>query len=103
MKGDTVQTFRCPSCAQMLTYRVTLGPPLMTPEGVEATVTLDHDALMTHIRECAESDAEGVTHACPPDGSGVMPCCGRTPFEVSRRDRMTLDQDLVTCIQRRDR
>jgi hypothetical protein len=38
-----------------------------------------------------------LTHACPPDGSGIMPCCGRTPFEVPRTDRMTLDPSLVTC------
>lgn len=39
-----------------------------------------------------------VTHACPPDGpQGVMPCCGRTPFEVSHLDRMTVHGDMVTC------
>lgn len=37
-----------------------------------------------------------IVHACPPDGSGRMPCCGRTPFEVPK-DRMTLDPALVTC------
>lgn len=36
-------------------------------------------------------------HRCPPDGSGVMPCCGRTPFEVPHSDRMTLNPDEVTC------
>lgn len=45
----------------------------------------------------------GVTHRCPPDGEGVMPCCGRTPLEVSRSDRMTRDDGLVTClVDRRD-
>lgn len=38
-----------------------------------------------------------VTHACPPVGSGVTPCCGRTPFELPRDDKMTLDPGLVTC------
>lgn len=38
-----------------------------------------------------------VVHQCPPDGAGVMPCCGRTPFEVPRTDRMTTDADAVTC------
>jgi hypothetical protein len=38
-----------------------------------------------------------TTHLCPPDGGGLMPCCGRTPFEVPRTDRMTLDPSLVTC------
>jgi hypothetical protein len=42
-------------------------------------------------------DAE-TTHQCPPDGGGgLMPCCGLTPFEVPRTDRMTLDPALVTC------
>lgn len=36
-------------------------------------------------------------HRCPIGESGFMPCCSRTPFEVSRWDRMTLDDALVTC------
>lgn len=36
-------------------------------------------------------------HKCPPLGSGIMPCCGKTPFEVPRTDRMTLDRTQVTC------
>lgn len=36
------------------------------------------------------------THACPPIGSGIMPCCNRPPFEV-RAHRMTLDPKRVTC------
>ena len=42
-------------------------------------------------------DAAMSTHACPPLGSGSMPCCGRTPFEVPRSHRMAVDMDLVTC------
>lgn len=39
-----------------------------------------------------------VTHACPPRGAGgLTPCCGRTPFELPRTDRMTSDPALVTC------
>ena len=38
-----------------------------------------------------------VTHLCPPDGEFLMPCCGLTPFEASRTDRITLDPALVTC------
>ena len=37
-----------------------------------------------------------TVHACPPDGSGLMPCCGRTPFETPG-DRMTANPDDVTC------
>lgn len=41
-----------------------------------------------------------VVHACPVGDSGVTPCCGRTPFELPRHDRMTVTEDdsaLVTC------
>lgn len=37
-----------------------------------------------------------VTHRCPQ--AGVMSCCGRTPFELPRWHRMTLDDALVTCV-----
>jgi hypothetical protein len=39
-----------------------------------------------------------ITHRCPPSGSGTMPCCRRTPFEVPSYHRMTLDPNLVTCL-----
>lgn len=38
-----------------------------------------------------------VVHLCPPAGSGVMLCCGRTPFNVPYTDRMTTDRNAVTC------
>ena len=38
-----------------------------------------------------------VTHASPVDGGGVTPCCGVTPFELPKWDRITLDPSLVTC------
>jgi hypothetical protein len=45
-----------------------------------------------------EADPGSVVHACPrPADDGIMPCCGRTPFEVVLTDRMTLDPALVTC------
>lgn len=31
------------------------------------------------------------------DGEAVTSCCGRTPFELPRTDRMTVDQALATC------
>jgi len=53
--------------------------------------------------EIAYARARGVpidylelVHACPPGGSSVTPCCGRSPFEMLA-DRMTLDAALVTC------
>lgn len=45
-----------------------------------------------------------ITHLCPQAGSGVMPCCGRTPLEVPiARHRITLDPALVTCPGRKRR
>lgn len=38
-----------------------------------------------------------ITHACPPGDAGLTPCCGRTPFELPRTDRMTLEAHLVNC------
>ncbi|MDX2954571.1 hypothetical protein [Streptomyces caniscabiei] len=46
--------------------------------------------------ETPPAETETV-HACPPDGSGLTPCCGRTPFELPRTDRMTRDPAAVTC------
>lgn len=37
-----------------------------------------------------------IVHQCPRNGEAVMPCCGRTPFEVDPRERMT-NTELVTC------
>jgi len=92
--STAVKMMMCPCCHEMQPYTVTLGPPHSAGDGtVEATVHVDNDALLTHVRECCE----GITHQCPPDGSGIMPCCGRTPFEVALDERMTLDASLVTC------
>ncbi|MBX7464922.1 hypothetical protein K1Y80_02350 [Streptomyces sp. MAG02] len=38
-----------------------------------------------------------TVHACPPDGSGLMPCCGRTPFELGALERLTEHGPAVTC------
>lgn len=46
----------------------------------------------------AEWEAAGQAetfHAVPPDGSGLTPCCGRTPFELPRGDRIS--SETVTC------
>lgn len=43
------------------------------------------------------TDQTETVHGCPPDGSGLTPCCGRTLFELPRTDRMATDPDLITC------
>lgn len=40
--------------------------------------------------------AHEVIHACPLGDSGIMACCGRTPFQALH-DRMTTYPRLVTC------
>jgi len=37
-----------------------------------------------------------VVHGCPPDGSGLTPCCGRTPFELPLTDRISSEAP-ITC------
>lgn len=41
--------------------------------------------------------ADPPIHQCPRPGSAIMPCCGRTPFEVPRIDGLTTESYLVTC------
>lgn len=38
-----------------------------------------------------------IVHQCPPDGSGITPCCGRPPIELPGADRMTVDLTRITC------
>lgn len=38
-----------------------------------------------------------TVHRCPPHGESLTPCCGRTPFELPRTERITVDDLLVTC------
>lgn len=38
-----------------------------------------------------------TVHQCPPSGSGLTPCCGRSPFELPANDRITTTPEEVTC------
>jgi hypothetical protein len=40
--------------------------------------------------------APELTHGIT-DGEAVTGCCGRTPFELSRTERITVDPALVNC------
>jgi hypothetical protein len=44
----------------------------------------------------ADGTRDEVVHGCPPDGSGLTPCCGRTPFELPLTDRISSEAP-VTC------
>ncbi|MBP5913210.1 hypothetical protein F3K34_13305 [Streptomyces sp. LBUM 1486] len=72
--------------------------PPREPHPTEADL---HHALAVldrfHGRDTtAPADSETV-HACPPDGSGLTPCCGRTPFELPRTDRISSEPAAITC------
>lgn len=41
--------------------------------------------------------ANSVIHFCPPYNSGMMPCCGKTPFEVPETDRLSTEFKEATC------
>ena len=67
----------------------------MKPESM--TLTLLPQTQEDRAANVARVEVVERTHQCPPNGgSGLMPCCGRTPFEVPRTDRMTVD-GVVTC------
>ncbi|MEV6791293.1 hypothetical protein AB0M87_04670 [Streptomyces sp. NPDC051320] len=46
--------------------------------------------------EPASAVPDEIVHACPPDGSGLTPCCGRTPFELPLTDRISSEAP-TTC------
>jgi hypothetical protein len=62
------------------------------PEGMTAKAVPGPEGFATF-----EVTVTTPVHRCPPDGSGITPCCGRAPFELPRWHRMTEDGSLVTC------
>jgi hypothetical protein len=48
--------------------------------------------------ETSPAAVDSVIHECPPGDENMTPCCNRTPFELPRTDRMTVDRSLVTCV-----
>ena len=66
-----------------------------------AELTATRDLLTAeNARLQKERDAARVVHACPPKGSGVMPCCGATPFE-KQGEWLTVNPALVNCDRQR--
>jgi hypothetical protein len=57
--------------------------------------------VMATMKEACreEEDAHGpVVHSCPFKGSGdIMPCCGKTPFDIPRWHRLSTKPELVNC------
>ena len=73
----------------------------MDPDPAQVTCDLaarldaEHERWYGTVAE--EVREASPVHLCPDDGGNVMPCCGLTPFEVPRTDRMTETLSLVTC------
>lgn len=95
----------CPPCSQT---RYKRGARCEAGQGLlqvrwDAEYAVDRQrrqaAQDTADAAAAQPDLFGqdVVHQCPPGDGAAMPCCGRTPFEVPRLDRMTSKPDLVTC------
>lgn len=74
-------------------------------DGLEAAMDAARDAVLRLtaapvVGVTADTTPAETVHACPPDGSGITPCCGRTPFELPRTDRISSEEGTVTCRQR---
>lgn len=53
-------------------------------------------AVSAGVQPGTEARPRETVHGCPPDGSGLTPCCGRTPFELPRTDRISSEAP-ITC------
>jgi hypothetical protein len=54
-------------------------------------------AAMEELREKIFGPEDSVIHACPPDGSGLTPCCLRPPGELPHTDRIAIADVPITC------
>jgi hypothetical protein len=63
---------------------------------MDAQPLLDEQAQEKRNQAAVELGISTI-HLCPPEGKGLFPCCGKTPFEVPGYDRVTLSKRSVTC------
>ena len=96
----------CGGCTQ---YPADMGTRLARPRCPHCQLPHDLTPGSMAVRACASilasiderdaAEAQVATetvHGCPPDGSGLTPCCGRTPFELPLGDRISSEAP-VTC------
>ncbi|MCX3059572.1 hypothetical protein [Streptomyces beihaiensis] len=69
------------------------GPRCTCAVAGDSAVPLGHYA---DCPQAGETQQDEVVHACPPDGSGLTPCCGLSPFELPLTDRIS-SEETVTC------
>lgn len=56
------------------------------------------DFALAPVRE----EPAPLVHLAPPAGSGLTPCCGRTPLELPTSDRITASPSRATCTGRQE-
>lgn len=66
---------------------------------VAVLLVLGTVSLLLELRRAPLVDSHGrpIVHACPREGEGRTPCCGRPPFELPRAEQITAYGPLVTC------
>lgn len=63
---------------------------------IRTEADLRHALTLLDRAQGVDTAPAEIVHACPPDGSGLTPCCGRTPFELPLGDRISSEAP-VTC------
>ena len=76
------------------------------PDGAERLV-IGHESVgrvinvlvseFQRLEKLVAGDDDSVVHGCPPDGSGLTPCCHRSPIDLPLTERISLDGSEVTC------
>lgn len=84
-------------------YRVELRQAHRTEEYPPADAARLAKELMTAAEQARTMHEEAggapreVVHRAPIDGTSVMTCCGRSPFDIDGWDRISWDRAAVTC------
>lgn len=56
-----------------------------------------HKEQRSEARQGNSSGNSTKVHYAPQNGSGIMPCCRKTPFEVPVNEQVTNDSSKVSC------
>ncbi|MFJ4682015.1 hypothetical protein [Streptomyces sp. NPDC088789] len=65
--------------------------------GMYARVGFRLEDVLNEAAGAQQQPDTEIVHGCPPDGSDLTPCCGKSPVELPRYDRMTINTAAVTC------
>jgi hypothetical protein len=95
MRG-VVQRTGSPAARWAADYLEAVGP-----RTVERAFEAHADEALAIAEQALAAQAE-VVHRCPPDTTGIMPCCGKPIMEAPKTDRITTEVERVTCSTRPD-